>query len=361
MIDPGFVKTKSYTPRTGMESSLVTPISKASAMQRAGRSAQTGPGKCFRLYKAYNYEIDLDGNTVPEIQRTNLANVVLILKSLGIDDLVRFDFMDPPPSEALSKALELLFALSALNKHGDLTKVGRRMAEFPLDPMLSKMMVASAEYKCSNEIITIAAMLSVGSSIFFPPKNKRAEADNALMNFHEGNVGDDIGLLRVFNSWKETDYSEAWCDHNYIQVRSMKRAKDIRQQLEVLLERAEIELSSSPNDLEAIKKAVTSGFFSHSAKLLHHSPNLQGEGAYQTVKHPETVYIHPSSGLAQAQVPPRLVVYHELITANKYTRIVTEIKPEWLLEKEVEHLNFEETSSRKGAQPECRSDFDKIV
>lgn len=295
-------------------------------------------------------------NTVPETQRTNLANVFLMLKSLVIDDLVRFDFMDPPPFEALSKALELLFALSALNKHGDLTKVGRRMAEFPLDLMLSKMTVASAEYKCSNEIITIAAMLSVGSSIFFPPKDKKAEADNAPMNFHVGSVGDHIALVRVFNSWKETDYSEAWCDHNHIQVRSMKRAKDIRQQLEGLLERAKTELTSSPNDLEAIKRPITSGFFSHSAKLLHHSPNLHEDVAYQTVKHPETVYIHPSSELAQAQVPPRLVVYHELITANKYMRIVTEIKPEWLLEiapryyqcKEVEHLKFEETSSRKG-------------
>ncbi|CAL9031415.1 unnamed protein product [Prunus brigantina] len=112
-----------------MESLLVTPISKASAMQRAGRSGRTGPGKCFRLFTAYNYYNDLDDNTVPEVQRTNLANVVLTLKCLGIHDLLHFDFMDPPPSEALLKALELLFALSALNKVGELTKVGRRMAE----------------------------------------------------------------------------------------------------------------------------------------------------------------------------------------------------------------------------------------
>ncbi|KAL0384886.1 UNVERIFIED_CONTAM: Pre-splicing factor ATP-dependent RNA helicase DEAH1 [Sesamum radiatum] len=108
VIDPGFVKMKSYNPRTGMESLLVTPISKASANQRAGRSGRTGPGKCFRLYTAYNYYNDLDDNTIPEIQRTNLANVVLSLKSLGINDLLNFDFMDPPPSEALLKALELL-------------------------------------------------------------------------------------------------------------------------------------------------------------------------------------------------------------------------------------------------------------
>ncbi|KAL2254083.1 UNVERIFIED_CONTAM: Pre-mRNA-splicing factor ATP-dependent RNA helicase DEAH1 [Sesamum indicum] len=324
VIDPGFVKMKSYNPRTGMESLLVTPISKASANQRAGRSGRTGPGKCFRLYTAYNYYNDLDDNTIPEIQRTNLANVVLSLKSLGINDLLNFDFMDPPPSEALLKALELLYALSALNKHGELTKVGRRMAEFPLDPMLSKMIVASDKYKCSDEIISIAAMLSIGNSIFYRPKDKQVHADNARLNFHMGNVGDHIALLKVYSSWKETNFSTQWCYENYIQVRSMKRARDIRDQLEGLLERVEIELISNSNDLDAIKKAITSGFFPNSAKL-------QKNGSYRTVKHPQTVHIHPSSGLAQ--VLPRWVVYHELVlTTKEYMRQVTELKPEWLVE-----------------------------
>ncbi|KAE8124420.1 hypothetical protein FH972_019308 [Carpinus fangiana] len=324
VIDPGFCKMKSYNPRTGMESLLVAPISKASANQRAGRSGRTGPGKCFRLYTAYNYYNDLEDNTVPEIQRTNLANVVLTLKSLGIHDLLNFDFMDPPPSEALLKALELLFALSALNKLGELTKVGRRMAEFPLDPMLSKMIVASDKFKCSDEIISIAAMLSVGNSIFYRPKDKQVHADNARLNFHTGNVGDHIALLKVYSSWKETNYSTQWCYENYIQVWSMKRARDVRDQLEGLLERVEIELTSEPNDLDAIKKAITSGFFPHSARL-------QKNGSYRTVKHPQTVHIHPSSGLSQ--VLPRWVVYHELVlTTKEYMRQATELKPEWLVE-----------------------------
>ncbi|KAG4957362.1 hypothetical protein JHK82_043074 [Glycine max] len=267
------------------------------ANQRAGRSGRTGPGKCFRLYTAYNYHNDLDDNTVPEIQRTNLANVVLTLKSLGIHDLLNFDFMDPPPAEALLKALELLFALSALNKLGELTKVGRQMAEFPLDPMLSKMIVASENYKCSDDIISIAAMLSVGNSIFYRPKDKQVHADNARLNFHTGNVGDHMALLKVYNSWKEINYSTQWCYENYIQVSSMKRARDIHDQL--------------------------AGFFPHSARL-------QKNGSYRTVKHSQTVHIHPSSGLAQ--VLPRWVVYHELVlTTKEYMRQVTELK-EWLVE-----------------------------
>jgi len=101
--------------------------------------------------------------TTPEIQRTNLANVVLTLNSLGIeyDKLLHFEFMDPPPVDAIKNSMELLYNLDALNRHGKLTKVGRRMAEFPLDPMLSKMIVASEKYKCSDEIISIAAMLKL--------------------------------------------------------------------------------------------------------------------------------------------------------------------------------------------------------
>ncbi|KAF5949663.1 hypothetical protein HYC85_011656 [Camellia sinensis] len=324
VIDPGFCKMKTCNPRTEMESLLVTPISKASAMQRAGRAGRTGPGKCFRLYTAYDYHNDMEDNTAPEIQRTNLANVVLTLKTLGINNLMNFEFMDPPPVEALLKALELLYALSALNKSGELTKIGRKMAEFPLDPKLSRMIVASDRYKCSGEIITIAAMLSVGYDIFYCPKNRKLLADSAKMNFHRGHVGDHIALLNVYTSWKETNFSTQWCYDNFVQVRSMKRARDIRDQLEGLLERVEIELTPNTSDIEAIKKAITSGFFTHSSRLLKN-------GSYQTVKHPQTVYIHPTSGLSHEH--PKWVIYNELVlTTKEYMRQVTEIKSEWLLE-----------------------------
>ncbi|XP_019095019.1 PREDICTED: pre-mRNA-splicing factor ATP-dependent RNA helicase DEAH1 [Camelina sativa] len=342
VVDPGFSKMKSYNPRTGMESLLITPISKASATQRAGRAGRTSAGKCYRLYTAFNYNNDLEENTVPEVQRTNLASVVLALKSLGIHDLINFDFMDPPPAEALVKALELLFALGALNKLGELTKAGRRMAEFPLDPMLSKMIVVSDKYKCSDEIISIAAMLSIGGSIFYRPKDKQVHADNARMNFHTGNVGDHIALLKVYSSWKETNYSTQWCYENYIQVRSMKRARDIRDQLEGLLERVEIEISSNLNELDSVRKSIVAGFFPHTAKL-------QKNGSYRTVKHPQTVHIHPNSGLAQ--VLPRWVVYHELVlTSKEYMRQVTELKPEWLIELAphyYQHKDVEDAASKK--------------
>lgn len=324
VIDPGFAKQKAYNPRTGMESLVVTYVSRAQANQRAGRAGRTAPGKCFRLFTAWSFQNELEENTVPEIQRTNLGNVVLLLKSLGIHDLVGFDFMDPPPAETLLRALEQLYALGALNDRGELTKLGRRMAEFPLDPQMAKMLLASEKYLCSEEIVSICAMLSVGGAIFYRPKDKMVHADNARMNFHVGNVGDHVALLNVYNQWQETSFSSQWCYENYIQVRSMKRARDVRTQLMGLLERVEIEPTSSPHDLDAIKKAIVSGYFYHTAKL-------QKSGAYRTIKNPQTVHIHPSSGLAK--VLPRWVVYHELVlTSKEYMRQVIELKPDWLVE-----------------------------
>ncbi|XP_061816929.1 ATP-dependent RNA helicase DHX15-like isoform X4 [Nerophis lumbriciformis] len=160
VIDPGFAKQKVYNPRIRVESLLVSAISKASAKQRAGRAGRTRPGKCFRLYTEKTYRTEMQDNTYPEILMSNLGSVVLQLKKLGVDDLVHFDFMDPPAPETLMRALELLNYLAAINDDGNLTELGATMAEFPLDPQLAKMVVASCEFDCSDEALSITAMLS---------------------------------------------------------------------------------------------------------------------------------------------------------------------------------------------------------
>ena len=143
VIDTGFCKVNSYDARTEMESLIVTPISQTSANQRAGCAGRIAAGKCFRLYTEEAYEQELKENTIPEIQRTNLVNVVLLLKTLGLSDFIYFDFMDPPPGKTLELALNQLDALGALNHLGEATKLGKKMAEFPVDPMLSKMILAA--------------------------------------------------------------------------------------------------------------------------------------------------------------------------------------------------------------------------
>eukprot|EP01086_Lenisia_limosa_P008805 TRINITY_DN310_c0_g1_i3.p1 TRINITY_DN310_c0_g1~~TRINITY_DN310_c0_g1_i3.p1 ORF type:complete len:871 (+),score=109.70 TRINITY_DN310_c0_g1_i3:2-2614(+) len=260
VVDPGFCKQKSFNPRSGMESLMVTPISKASANQRAGRGGRVGPGKCFRLYTSWAFENELDDGTIPEIQRTNLGNVVLLLKSLGINDLLHFDFMDAPPAETLIKSLEQLYSLGALNNKGQLTKLGRRMAELPLDPQLSRMVIAAGSFGCSDQILTLCAMLSIGNSVFYRPKEKSMHADHAHQNFHQIE-GDHLTLVSVYNEWRDCNYSIQWCFESYIQFKSMNKARDVREQLLSLLERVEIPLTSSENS-QCILKALISGFFS---------------------------------------------------------------------------------------------------
>lgn len=331
VIDAGFVKMTSYNPRTGMESLIVTPISKAMAQQRAGRAGRVAPGVCFRLYTSWAFQNELDEATVPEIQRTNLTSVVLLLKSLGVDDLIHFDFMDPPPAETLIRALEQLYALGALNDKGELTKLGRRMAEIPADPALSKMLLASEKYKCTTAILTITAMLSVDANLFYRPRDKIVHADNAHRNFFVPG-GDHLTLLNVYNQWKATDYSIQWTFENFLQFRSLKRARDVRDQLKALCERVEIPInedeeesvSTEMSNVENILKAITAGFFYHTAKL-------QRNGTYKTLKTGQAVKIHPSSSLFQSL--PRWVIYNELVlTSAEFMRQVVEIKPEWLVE-----------------------------
>ncbi|KAF5352904.1 hypothetical protein D9758_007882 [Tetrapyrgos nigripes] len=328
VIDPGFVKQNSYNPRTGMSSLVVVPCSRASVNQRAGRAGRVGPGKAFRLFTKWAFANELQEDTVPEIQRTNLGMVVLLLKSLGINDLIGFEFLDPPPGETLMRALELLYALGALNDRGELTKLGRRMAEFPVDPMLSKAIISSEEYQCTDEVLTIISMLQESGSLFYRPKDKKLHADQARQNFVRSG-GDHFTLLNVWEQWAETNYSQQFCYEQFLQFKSLSRARDIRDQLAGLCERVEIVIQSNPNsnDITPIQKAITSGYFYNTAQL------QKSGDSYRTLKTSHTVYIHPSSSLFQAQPPVKTVLYYELVmTSKSYMRQIMEIKPTWLLE-----------------------------
>ena len=327
VIDPGFCKQKSFSSKSAVESLLVVPVSRAGAKQRAGRAGRMQNGKCFRLYTKWSYLNEMDEDTTPEILRTNLSQVVLVLLSLGIDNLVEFDFLDAPPAEALLKSLEHLYALGALNSKGQLTKLGRRMAELPLDPMMAKALLSSEKYGCSDEVATICAMLSVNNAIFYRPKEKKVMADAARAKFARGGGGDHIVLLNCYNQWRDSGFSTQWCFENFVQTRTIRRARDVRDQLESLMERVELEcVSAGSGDISKVLKAMTAGFFYHACKL-------QRNGTYRTIKNPHTVQMHPSSALAKSESPPRWVVYHELVlTSKEFMRTLFPIEGAWLHE-----------------------------
>ena len=326
VIDPGFVKENVYNARTGMESLVVTPCSRASANQRSGRAGRVAPGKCFRLYTKFAFHNELDESTMPEIQRTNLNSVVLLLMSLGITDLMDFDFMDAPPAETLIRALENLYALGALNDKGALTKLGRQMAEFPTDPMLARSILAADKYGCVEEVLSIIAMLGESASLFYRPKDKKILADSARSRFTVKEGGDHFSLLNIWNQWVDSDFSYVWARENFLQQRSLTRARDVRDQLAKLCDRVEVTITSvGANDLVPIQKSITAGFFPNAARL------QKGGDSYRTVKNGMTTYLHPSSTLFE--VNPKWIIFYELVlTSREYMRGNLPIQAEWLSE-----------------------------
>lgn len=322
VIDPGFVKVNAYDPKLGMDSLVVSPISQAQANQRSGRAGRTGPGKCFRLYTEAAFKTEMLPNSIPEIQRKNLSATILMLKAMGINDLMKFGFMDPPPPQTMANALHELYTLDALDDYGFLTGLGRKMADFPMEPALAKTVLASVEHGCSSEILTIVAMLSV-QTVFYRPKEKQAAADQRKQRFHSIH-GDHITFLNVYRAWELSGRSSRWCKDNFIYERSMKRAYDVRGQLMTIMARFKLSVLSN-DDNTTIRKAFCAGFFRN---LARRDPQ---DGVYNTLFDQTPVHLHPSLALFGKSV--EYVIYHTLLlTTKEYMHCATAIDPRWLPE-----------------------------
>ncbi|OXB63089.1 hypothetical protein ASZ78_005432, partial [Callipepla squamata] len=323
VIDCGFVKLRAYNPKTAIECLVVVPVSKASANQRAGRAGRNRSGKCYRLYTEEDFE-KLPKSTVPEMQRSNLAPVILQLKALGIDNVLRFPFLSPPPAQSMVQALELLYALGGLDMHCRLTEpLGMRIAEFPLNPMFAKMLLESGNFGCSQEILTIAAMMQI-QNIFLIPPNQKYQAARQHRKFAV-EEGDHLTMLNVYEAFVKHSKSSQWCQEHFLNYKGLVRASVVREQLKKLLVRFKVPKKSSEGDPDPVLRCIVSGFFANAAKF--HST-----GAYRTIRDDHELHIHPTSVL-YAEKPPRWVVYNEVIqTAKYYMRDVTAIESAWLLE-----------------------------
>uniref|UniRef100_A0A4W5K2F7 RNA helicase n=1 Tax=Hucho hucho TaxID=62062 RepID=A0A4W5K2F7_9TELE len=297
VIDCAFVKLRAYNPCTAIESLVVTPISKASASVYVwGR----GGGLCVCVIgKEEDFE-KLPASTVPEMQRTNLAPVILQLKALGIDNVLRFSFLSPPPAQSMVQALELLYALGGLDQYGRLTDpMGVRMAEFPLSPMFAKMLLESGNFGCSKEIVTIAAMMQI-QNIFMVPANQKKPAAREHRKFAVAE-GDHLTMLNVYEAFIKHQKSSQWCQEHFLNYKGLQRAMTVREQLRRLMNKFKVPRTSSEGDPDVILRCIVSGFFSNAARM-HHS------GSYR-------------------------VVFNEVVQTSKYyMRDVTAVESSWLVE-----------------------------
>lgn len=297
VIDCGYAKLRAYNPSTGIEVLTAVPISKASATQRAGRAGRTKPGKCFRLYTEQAHET-LPEMTVPEIQRSNLAPVIMQLKALGIDNIARFDFLAPPPYELVVRALELLYSLGAVDDHAKLTKpLGTRMAEIAVEPMMAKVLLSAPSFGCLSEILSIAAMTSLQGSVWFHHDGEKKATETARRKFAV-EEGDHLTYLNVYQTFVTKGKKDSkWCRDNYLNYKAMTKAVSVRGQLKRYLERFGMgvdeslsahQQANSPGKSEQIQKCLTAGYFAHAAKM-------QADGSFKTISGGLTLHAHPSS------------------------------------------------------------------
>ncbi|URE20382.1 hypothetical protein MUK42_25712 [Musa troglodytarum] len=213
--------------------------------------------------------------------------------------------MDPSSPQELVSAMEQLFSLGALDEEGLLTKLGKKMAEFSLDPPLSKMLLAIVDLGSSDEILAIIAMIQT-ENIFYRPRERQAQADRKRAKFFQPE-GDHLTLLALYEAWKAKNFSGPWW------------AQDVKKQLLTIMDRHKLGVVSAGKNFTKIQKAITAGFFFHAAMT-------DPQEGYRTLVENQFVYTHPSSALFQRQLD--WVIYHELdMTTKEYMREAMIIDP----------------------------------
>nr|CAH0106947.1 unnamed protein product [Daphnia galeata] len=324
VIDCGFVKLKWFNADTQTDALVVVPISQASAQQRAGRAGRIRAGKVYRLYTE-DYFYTLNRFTPPEVQRSNLSPAVLQLKALGVDDVIHFDFPSPPPAQHLAVALELLFALKAIDTTGRLTDAGLKIAEFPVEPIMGKMLLSSKDFKCSKEIVSIVAAMQVQALFYYPTRGQESIKARTARRKFEAHEGDLITYLNVVTAFAKHGECSRWCQSNYLNKKSLKRVVVLRNQLIKLLRRLDIPISSAEGELQPILRCIASSFFPNTA-YLHPS------GQYKTVLADIVLQVHPHSILFAEEKAPWVVFGEVLQTTQLFMRDITVIDPTWLEE-----------------------------
>uniref|UniRef100_A0A672FI99 Helicase-associated domain-containing protein n=1 Tax=Salarias fasciatus TaxID=181472 RepID=A0A672FI99_SALFA len=307
------------------------PISQCQADIRKQLSGPTG--KCFCLYPEASPS---PAETSPQILESNITPTALFLKRMEIAGLGQCNFIDRPDPEGLMQALEELDYLAALDDDGNLSEIGIIMSEIPVDPQMAKALLASCEFDCVSEMLTIAAMLSAPSCFLEPPAGSAHEALQCHRKFQHPE-GDHFTLINIYNKrnstsiYKELDLTtEKWCREYFLDYSSLKTADAIRTELTDTLNRIELPISEpsfgTKTNTHNIKRALLAGFFMQIAR------DVDGSGNYFILAHKHVAQVHPFSSYgAQSHKLglPEWVVFNEYtLSDNNCMRTVSEISPQ---------------------------------
>ena len=333
VIDSGLIKQTSFHAHYGIQSLDVQAHSQSGCQQRAGRAGRTQAGVCIRLFTEENFR-ERPQFTEPEIKRVSLAGVVLQMEALGIREVEKFDFIDPPNAATFHEAYETLKALGAIKERngGGLTKLGVEMSRLPLEPRIARMVLEAEKHGCVREIVTVAAFLSA-PNVFVRPRDKQWQADGAHMAFR--NIRSDaLTYLRIWQEYAASNYDRSWCHEHFLNSRTLWEVKNIRQQLMDVLLRQRIGISSSADE-EIILRSYTAGLIHN---LLEHNARFSYAGR---VRELYEVFIHPGSSVFGRQ--PRWMVASEIMRTTKdYGRGCSAVDPTWLVDLAPERFSYGE-------------------
>ena len=323
VVDAGDARVKRYSYRNKVEMLRVEPVSQAAARQRAGRCGRVANGICVRLYSEEDFG-KRPAFTDPELLRSSLAGVILRAKSLGLGEVEAFPFLDPPGPRALADGYALLAELGAVDEANELTPVGRELARLPLDPRRARMLVAAREEKCLEQVLVIAAALSVQDPRE-RPLDKAAAADERHARFADER-SDFLGLLKLWKLQAESGLRRL-CRENFLSWPRMREWRDLHAQLAEMLKEAGWRSSSArPETAEgyrAIHRALLAGLLGNVGL------KEAEEGAYLGARGIK-FWVHPGSGAKKAG---RWLVAAELVeTTRLFARSVAHIEPKWLEE-----------------------------
>ncbi|KAI5122441.1 hypothetical protein M0805_008753 [Coniferiporia weirii] len=339
VIDTGKHKEKrhlaGYTGG-GLDTLLTQDVSKSSALQRTGRAGREGPGFCFRLYTERDYQ-RMPEASVPEILRISMTSSILQLRCLG-QDIETLDFMDKPDSDTIGFAFKSLFIIGAIDNKGVLTPIGRQMNSFPLEPSLSRALLAARELGCMQEVLGIVSVLSASSKLFFDFADQREIAADARARFRHVS-GDHLTALAALRAYEELVQSGAgrsacreWCRVHFLNERTLTEATNIQEQLRKICEKQGFDWrASAGNNAEPVLKSLLRGLAQHVA--IYRSDG----GRYKQLMGQSIVKIHPGSVLSDRKA--HVIMYDELLyTGSAYARGVSAIEPSFISEVAVFHI-----------------------